>query len=370
MIIVIIWKGLKDDHLNMSLSKNIPSYKGEPTVFILNGKKSLLLMVSLIVVLLLTACGSKAEDAATQPSAAAATTASTATATPEAAPVASIAPTERTLKDALGNEVKIPANPQRIIASYLEDPLVALGVKPVAQWSVPNGIQDYLQKDLAGIPNISYDLPFEAVTSFNPDLIIVASNSEVQDGKYEQYNKIAPTFTLGDDINKDWRQALLKMGEVLNKSTEAQTAIDTYEAKASAAKEKLTGAIGTQSAAAIWLVQKTFYIVSENLSSGSVLYKDLGLTAPDVVKEVSKTGTGNWLPISMEKLADMKVDHLFLVNSDKETGSEALKDPVWKNIPAVKNGHVYEFDSKHSWLYGGVIANTQVIDDVLASLVK
>lgn len=337
-------------------------------MFLFNGKKSLLLVVSLIVVLLLTACGTKnAKDGASvQPSAAAPTE----TKAPEATPVASIAPTEKTLKDALGNEVKIPANPQRIIASYLEDPLVALGVKPVAQWSVPNGIQDYLQKDLAGIPTISYDLPFEAVTSFNPDLIIIASNSEVKDGKYAQYNKIAPTYTLGDDINKDWRQTLLKIGEVLNKSTEAQKAIDTYEAKAKEAKTKLTQAIGTQSAAAIWLVQKTFYIVSEDLSSGSVLYKDMGLTAPDVVKEISKTGTGNWKPISMEKLADMKVDHLFLINSDKETGSEALKAPVWKNIPAVKNGHVYEFDSKHSWLYGGVIANSQIIDDVLASLVK
>jgi hypothetical protein len=30
----------------------------------------------------------------------------------------------------------------------------------------------------------------------------------------------------------------------------------------------------------------------------------------------------------MEKLADMKVDHLFLINSDKATGSVALKDCV------------------------------------------
>jgi iron complex transport system substrate-binding protein len=59
-----------------------------------------------------------------------------------------------------------------------------------------------------------------------------------------------------------------------------------------------------------------------------------------------------------------------LINSDKSTGSEALKDAVWKNIPAVKNGHVYEFDSTHSWLYGGVIDNSQIIDDVLTSLVK
>ena len=56
--------------------------------------------------------------------------------------------TERTLTDAMGHEVEIPANPQHIIASYLEDNLVALGITPVAQWSVNDGagIQNYLAR--------------------------------------------------------------------------------------------------------------------------------------------------------------------------------------------------------------------------------
>ncbi|MCF2937169.1 ABC transporter substrate-binding protein [Paenibacillus alkaliterrae] len=280
------------------------------------------------------------------------------------------APAETKLTDALGNEVTVPANPQRIIASYLEDHLVTLGVKPVAQWSVPNGIQDYLKDSLDGIPTIPYDLPFEAVTSFNPDLIIVGSNSAVEGDKYSQYAKIAPTFTLGDEINADWRQALLKIGEVLGKSDEAQKALDAYDSKAKVAKEKLQGAAAGESAAAIWLVQKSFYIVSDKLSSGAVLYNDLGLAVPDVVKEASAAGTGNWNAISLEKLAELDADHLFLVNSDKDSGSESLKDPIWQAIPAVKKGNVYEYPSTASWLYSGTIASTQIIEDVLESIVK
>lgn len=41
--------------------------------------------------------------------------------------------------DTLGNKVTVPAKPKRIIASYLEDYLVALGEKPVAQWTVGQG---------------------------------------------------------------------------------------------------------------------------------------------------------------------------------------------------------------------------------------
>ncbi|MCZ4151313.1 ABC transporter substrate-binding protein, partial [Escherichia coli] len=97
-----------------------------------------------------------------------------------------------------------------------------------AQWSVTNGTQDYLAKDLDGIPTISFDLPFEEVAGYSPDLIIIGSESQVEGGKYEQYSKIAPTYVLGDEINSDWRKALLKIGEILNKSAEAQKALDDY----------------------------------------------------------------------------------------------------------------------------------------------
>lgn len=290
--------------------------------------------------------------------------------TPAATVAPTDAPTERKLTDALGNEVTIPANPQRVIGSYLEDHLVAIGIKPVAQWSVPNGIQDYLHDSLADVPTIPYDLPFEAVTSFEPDLILMAYDANVEGDKFAQYSKIAPTFTIGDKLIADWRATLLKVGEVFGKSAEAQKALDEYDAKAKAAKEKLQSAIPGESAAALWFVQGNFYIVSEKLSSGDLLYNQLGLTVPEVVKEVSATGTGNWNAISLEKLAELDADHLFLVNSGTDADSQALSDPIWKNIPAVKNGKIYEYPSTSSWLYAGTIAYSQVIDDVLESIVK
>lgn len=277
---------------------------------------------------------------------------------------------ELVLTDATGHEVKIPANPQRIIASYLEDYLVALDVKPVAQWSVSNGIQDYLQGTLEGIPTIPYDLPFEVVASFEPDFILVGDVATVEGGKYDQYSKIAPTYVLGDDVIKDWRKTLLKIGEILQKEDRAQQLLDEYEKKAAEAQVQIQDAIGDESVAAIWLVAKQFYIVSDNLSSGSVLYQDMGLPAPDTVKKISASGTGNWNAISLEELASMDVDHLFLINSDIGEGASIIDEPIWQGIPAVKNGHVYEFPSTSSWLYGGLIANSQIIDDVVSSVVK
>ncbi|MBP1974111.1 iron-hydroxamate ABC transporter substrate-binding protein [Cohnella thailandensis] len=331
------------------------------------GKKLALAAAGLLAIsTVLGACGNNNNNAAPSPSASAPASASASASPSASAPAAA---TERTLTDALGHQVTIPANPQRIIASYLEDNLVALGVTPVAQWSVTNGIQEYLQGSLKDVPKISYDLPFEEVTSFSPDLLIVGSSATVEGDKYDQYSKIAPTYVIGDEATGNWRESLLAVGEVLGKSAEAQKALDDYDAKAKDAKEKLQASIGTQSAAAVWLVAKNFYIVSQDQSSGAVLYGDLGMTPPALVKEISTGATAAWNAVSLEKLATLDADHLFLINSDGEA-SEELKSAVWQSIPAVKNGHVYEFGRETSWLYSGVVANSQIIDNVLNSLVK
>lgn len=280
-------------------------------------------------------------------------------------------PAERVLTDSLGHEMKVPANPERIIASYLEDHLVALGVKPVAQWSVADGktVQNYLQYELKDVPTIPSELPYETVMSFQPDLILMDSADMAAGDKYEQYSKIAPTYSVGTEQNNDWREELLTVGDVLNKAEEAKKALADYDAKANEAKEKLQAAIGEKSAAVLWPLGKSTYIVHEKLSSGDVLYRDLGMKVPSVVQEISASATANWNQISAEKLAELDADYIFIVSSAVPM-EELLTDPIWAGLPAVKHGQIYEFDNESSWLYTGVIANGKIIDDVLNSILK
>lgn len=271
---------------------------------------------------------------------------------------------ERVVTDAMGHEVTIPANPERIIATYLEDPLLVLGHTPVAQWSVANGIQDYLRDHLSGVPTIPYDLPPETVASFNPDLILIGSEASVQNGLYEQYQKIAPTYVVGDAITVDWRATLTTLGEVLNAKDKVDVALTEYDQKVADTKTKVEQKIGDKTAAIIWLVSKNFYVVNGEVASGAVLYGDLGMKLPDVLS-VLPEATANWNPISLEKLVELDADYLFLVNSDKGQDGN-LEDALWKNIPAVKNGNVFEIDSSSSWLYNGKIAGTKVMDDLVS----
>ncbi len=86
-----------------------------------NTKHSMAFIVLLSFTLLLSACSGTSSPTATDG-------ASQGNNNTSAEPASQ----ERVLKDALGHEVKVPAQPQRVLASYLEDHLVALGVKPVA----------------------------------------------------------------------------------------------------------------------------------------------------------------------------------------------------------------------------------------------
>ncbi|MFB2518559.1 MULTISPECIES: ABC transporter substrate-binding protein [unclassified Lysinibacillus] len=313
-------------------------------------KKNAFLTGILIISILLTACGTQSSSTIEK---------------------AKEENSNRVLTDSIAHEVTIPKNPQRIIAPYLEDHLVALGLKPVAQWSVKGGtsIQDYLQDSLKDIPTIEFDLPYEAVTSFNPDFIVIGSPELAEGEKYKQYSKIAPTYVMGTEDN-NWRNKLLKMGEIFGQTDKAKEVLANYDQFAKEAKEEIHNKIGNPSATVIWNIKNSIYMVSDTASSGVVLYEDLGLQTPSLVKEMSASAAGDWSQVSLEKFLQIDADYLFVINSDSVGSSELLSDPLLANIPAIKNGHVYEFESSSSWLYSGAIANRQIIENVLDSIVK
>lgn len=284
---------------------------------------------------------------------------------------ASNSPTEstQTKTDALSHKVSIPEHPKRIIGSYLEDYLVSLDVKPVAQWTVGKGsIQHYLQDDLADIPTINFDLPYEDVLKFEPDLLLIESNSMVEGGKYAEYSKIAPTYVVKNGDKVTWQEKLEDIASVLGKTKKADQVIDTYEELVTTTKEQLKDKISGKSAAVLWVTNNSAFMVAENRSSGNLLYDQLGFEVPNLTKEISKSASSDWSPVSLEKLATLDADYLILVNSDKSAAM--FKDQIWQNIPAVKAGNLWEFGPETSWLYNGPIAYTQMIEDIQEKLEK
>ncbi|EOI56036.1 ABC transporter substrate-binding protein [Enterococcus gilvus] len=273
----------------------------------------------------------------------------------------------RTLTDAQDHKVKIPKKPKKIIASYLEDYLVALDEKPVAQWTVGEGrIQHYLQDDLKGIPTINYDLPYEDVLKFEPDLLLIGSNGSLEGGKYKEYAKIAPTYVVKNGDNVTWRDQLEDIGNVLDKKDQAKEVEKNYDALVTKTKDELKDKIEGKSAAVLWVTNNSAFMVADTRSSGQLLYKELGFEVPKLTKDVSEKATADFSQVSLESLSQLDADYLFLVNSD--SGAAMFKDPLWENIPAVKNKQLFEFDGNSSWLYNGPIAYTKMVENIRDTL--
>jgi iron complex transport system substrate-binding protein len=313
-------------------------------------KKRLYLSFTLLLLFFVTACGSNSENTETEKK-------------------SEDKNVEITLEDAMG-DVVIPANPEKIIAPYLEDSLVALGVKPAAQWSIGETVLDYLQPELKDVPKIGWDLPLEQVISNDPDLIIFSGASAIQKGQYEEYKKIAPTYVYKDEVNADWRKQLTQMGEILNKQEEAEKALADYDSKVTDAKATISESIGDETAAIIWVMADQFYLMENNRFSANVLYKDLGIKQPAFVENLGPAAT-QWDPITLEKLPEIKADHIFLISKKAEAGLDVLaKSSIWNGLDAVKNGHVYEMNKPSFWTINGLIASEKTVDAVVNALSK
>ncbi|WP_461203137.1 ABC transporter substrate-binding protein [Enterococcus sp. N342-3-1-2] len=311
--------------------------------------KKWLAMLSLLSLVVLGACSNSNE-----------TNDSTADTTTSAA-------VETTLTDAAGNEVTIPADPQRVIASYLEDYLVALDVTPVAQWTVGNDSdQAYLQDKLADVPRINYDLPYEDVLSYEPDLLLMDSNSMIEGDKYAQYSKIAPTYVVTNGEDVTWRDRLNDIAKVLHKEDQAKQVETDYDDLVASTKETYADKIEGKSVAVLWVVNNSAFMVAQTKSSGQLLYQELGFSVPSLVTKISETATADWSAVSLEKLAELDADYLILVNSDE--GADFFNDQVWQNLKAVKDGNLWEFGPESSWLYNGPIAYTKMIEDIQSKL--
>ncbi|MFG6150539.1 ABC transporter substrate-binding protein [Halobacillus sp. B23F22_1] len=275
---------------------------------------------------------------------------------------------ERALEHASG-EVTIPEDPQNILAPYLEDSLLALGEKPAAQWSIGESVLDYLQPQLEDVPTIEWDLPLEETLNQDPDLIIFSSPSSIQNGSYEDYESIAPTYVYEEEVSMDWREQLTQMGEILNKQEEAETVLSDFDDKVEETQTAVEESIGDESVAFLWTMGEEFYIFESTRYGAEVLYNEVGLTQPEFVENLEQEE--QWNPISMEKLGEMDADHVFVIAEENEPGLEILEESsVWQSTPAAEKDQVYTMNDPSHWTIDGVLAHEMTLDAVQKALTE
>ncbi|CAM4080224.1 iron-hydroxamate ABC transporter substrate-binding protein [Geobacillus stearothermophilus] len=235
--------------------------------------------------------------------------------------------------------VEVPANPKRVVVlSTFAGHVLALDVPVVGvdSWSKMSPLFQEKLKDA----EVVTDEDIEKIMALKPDLIIGLSNTK----NVHKLSKIAPTvtFTYG---KVDYLTQFLEIGKLLNKEKEAKAWIDDFKQRAQQAGEEIRAKIGEN--ATVTVVEnfdKQLYVFGNNWARGTeILYQEMKLKMPKAVEEQAlKPG---YYAVSLEALPQFVGDYLILSkNHDGDTSF--METNTFKNIPAVKNGHMFVADAK------------------------
>ncbi|GGG00078.1 iron-hydroxamate ABC transporter substrate-binding protein [Paenibacillus aceti] len=292
--------------------------------------KKIILPLLLICILLISACGNQAQ---TQNSAATNSNTKTNAVTNDGSSKDTITyPSEN-------GPIEVPAHPERVIvlSSYVGD-VLSLGVHLVGvdSWSKMN---PNFQDQLKDVEEVS-DENLEKIIELNPDLIIGLSNTK----NLDKLKSIAPTvtFTYG---KVDYLTQHLEIGKVLNKEKEAQAWIDDFKQRAEKAGEEIRAKIGENATVSVFEnFDKQIYVFGDHWARGTeILYQAMKLKMPEKVEEsVLKDG---YYALSPEVLPEYAGDYIIL-SKNSETDNSFMNTDTYNNIPAVKNGHVFEANAQ------------------------
>ncbi|CAK4868592.1 unnamed protein product [Aphanomyces euteiches] len=288
--------------------------------------------------MLLSACGgnetSKTNDA-NSPSPVTSAAAPSTEASPSAAPESGTI----TYQSENG-PVQVPANPQRVIVitRFLTGNVMALGVPLVGVDEMSKNNPNFKGK-LDNTEAVT-DESLEKIIELNPDLIIGLSDIK----NIKKLEQIAPTvtYTYG---KVDFLTQQLEVGKLLNKEKEAKAWVDDFNTRTKKVGEEIKAKIGANATVSvIETFNKQLYVYGDNFGRGTeILYQQFGLGMPEKVKEATKKE--GYFAVSTEVLKDYSGDYV-IFSKDADEDNSFQKTETYKNIPAVKNQHVFEADAK------------------------
>jgi iron complex transport system substrate-binding protein len=291
-----------------------------------------------LLILILTACGAKQSSAPDK----AAEGNSTSSGTAEQEKKADANET-RTIHY-LGKDYTVPAKAERIVIAgsmeTMEDALV-LGVKPLGGITVGGKFPDMFKEITGSTVSIGEKAQpnIETILKLKPDVIF--ATTKFPPDVIKKLEKIAPTVPVSH-ISTNWEANLRLLAEVTGKQELAEKILQKYKADVAAAKAKLGDRLKDKKVVVIRIRGGNIMIYREDVFFNPSLYMDLGLTAPQEIKNAQTQEM-----ISLEKFSEMNPDYIFVQFSEDENKDQpnALKNlqnnPIWQSINAVKNNNVF-----------------------------
>lgn len=275
------------------------------------------------------------------------------------------ASTAREVTHAMG-VTEVPDNPARVVVLTNEgtEALLSMGVIPVGAATSFGGDPWYphIAEQMDGVEPLGTEsaINLELLTALEPDLILGTKmrHEEI----YPQLSAIAPTI-LSERLRGDWKVNQRLYAQALGTDDKAEEVIAAYDAKVADLRERL-GDKTAEEVSIIRFLAAQIRIYQLDTFSGVIL-KDLGFHRPEnqnVEEFAIRTGK--------ESIPDMDGDRIFYFTFDQGNGeanaaeAEALADPLWQSLSAVKAGRVHKVDDGIWNTSGGALAANLMLDDI------
>ncbi|WP_438421555.1 ABC transporter substrate-binding protein [Bacillus siamensis] len=220
----------------------------------------------------------------------------------------------------------VAAHPKRVavLNPGFNDTLDDLGIKPVAA----------ADNRSAGNAGTRSHPDLKKIASLKPDLII--ADSDLHGGIYDKLTEIAPTIALKNE-DADYQDAVdaaLTIEKAAGKEGIIEKQLSAQEEKLNDIKRKLDA----EGASILIMnaVNGSFFVKDDQFFTSRLL------TLAGFTYAVQTASGGKSEPIKMTpgKLLHIDPDYIVLLGGEKEFE----KNPIWKQLKAVKNGHVYRAD--------------------------
>lgn len=242
--------------------------------------------------------------------------------------------------------IELPMHPERVVVidqDYVGD-VLASGITPIATtgWAFET---PYYKEQLKDVENVGDKVSFsiEKVASLDPDLILTYNEEQ-----YEALSKIAPTVLIPFGKFGDYRERLLEIAKILNREEEANQFLADFDKKVETKKKELAPILDKDPKVVILeITEKDLFLFGDSYGrGGQVIYNELNLNAPQKVVDIAfKEG---WAKISLEALPEYLGEADYILLGVRDTGvdnsKEIMKSQLWKDLPAVKSGHVLNYE--------------------------
>lgn len=244
---------------------------------------------------------------------------------------------------------EIAEEPERVVTVGLsdQDPLLALGIKPVAvtEWYTDYPVAFPWAEDELGDAQpevLGSELNFEKITALRPDLII-GLYSGLTEEQYTTLSQIAPTVAQSGeyvDYGMPWQEMTRVVGRSVGREQRADELIADVEARFAQARREHPEFTG----AAAVLAQRSstagqFAAVAPETPRWGFLAA-LGFEVPEEISELFAAAPAESVSISGEQLGLFDHDALvwFASGEDSDLRATLGENPIYQQLEVAREG--------------------------------